>query len=191
MRNYEKMPFENLSNKNGDSVIESNIPRQGSESWFAVHIRARHEKKANSALAEKNVETFLPAREIVSQWKDRKKKVLMPLFPGYLFVNIDPSDRYRVLNTNGVVRILGNNGVPVPVSPEEIEATKRLIETGLKYEPFPYSIVGREVEVRRGPLEGARGKILRTKGAYSLILSVHLIMRSVSVEVDLSDVDFI
>jgi len=191
MRNYEKMPFENLSNKNGDSIIESNIPRQGSENWFAVHTRARHEKKANSALVEKNVETFLPTREIVSQWKDRKKKVLMPLFPGYLFVNIDPSDRYTVLNTNGVVRILGNNGVPVPVSPEEIEATKRLIETGLKYEPFPYSIVGREVEVIRGPLEGTMGKILRTKGAYSLVLSVHLIMRSVSVEVDLSDVDFI
>lgn len=191
MRNYEKMTLENISNKNRDSVIESNIPRQGAESWFAVHTKARHEKKANRALTEKNVETFLPTREIVNRWKDREKKVLMPLFPGYLFVKIDPLDRYTVLNTNGVVRILGNNGVPVPVSTEEIEATKRLIETGLKYEPFPYSIVGREVEVRRGPLEGAIGKILRTKGAYSLILSVHLIMRSVSVEVDLSDVDFI
>ncbi|GJM17018.1 MAG: transcription termination factor NusG domain protein [Thermodesulfobacteriota bacterium] len=191
MRNYERMPFENLSNKNGDSLTENNIPRQGTESWFAVHTRARHEKKANSTLTEKNVETFLPTREIVSHWKDRKKKVLMPLFPGYLFVNIDPRDRYTVLNTNGVVNILGNNGVPVPVPSYEIEATKRLIEVGLKYEPFPYSLVGREVEVVRGPLEGIMGRILRTKGAYSLILSVHLIRRSVSVEVDLNDVDFI
>jgi len=191
MCNYEKMALENVSNEYGNPITESNISRQGAEGWFAVHTKARHEKKANRALTEKNIETFLPIREIVSHWKDREKKVLMPLFPGYLFVNIDPSDRYTVLNTNGVVRILGNNGVPVPVSTEEIEATKRLIETGLKYDPFPYSIVGREVEVIRGPLEGTMGKILRTKGAYSLILSVHLIMRSVSVEVDLSDVDFI
>lgn len=191
MRNYEKTAFENVSSKYGESVTESNISRQGAESWFAVHTKARHEKKTNRALAEKDVETFLPLREVMSQWKDRKKKVLLPLFPGYLFVNIDPSDRYTVLNTNGVVRILGNNGVPVPVSPEEIEATKRLIETGIKYEPFPYGIVGREVELIRGPLEGVMGRILRTKGAYSLILSVHLIRRSVSVEVDLNDVDFI
>lgn len=191
MRNYEKMTFENVSNEYGESVTESNISRQGAESWFAVHTKARHEKKTNRALAEKDVETFLPLREVVSQWKDRKKKVLMPLFPGYLFVNIYPSDEYTVLNTNGVVNILGNNGVPVPVSPEEIVAVKRLIEAGLKYEPFPYSIVGREVELIRGPLEGVIGRISRRKGAYRLILSVHLIGRSVSVEVDLNDVDFI
>ena len=191
MLNYEKITLEKVSNEYEESVTENNISLQGAESWFAVYTKARHEKKASRALAEKNVETFLPAREIVSRWKDRKKKVLMPLFPGYLFVNIDPSDRYTVLNTNGVVRILGNNGVPVPVPLEEIEATKRLIETGLKYEPLPYSIVGKEVEVVRGPLEGTKGGILRTKGAYSLILSVHLIRRSVSVEVDLNDVDFI
>ncbi len=65
------------------------------------------------------------------------------------------------------------------------------LEPALKYEPFPYGIVGREVELIRGPLEGVMGRILRTKGAYSLILSVHLIRRSVSVEVDLNDVDFI
>ncbi len=191
MRDYAKTAFESISNEYEESITESNISRQGAESWFAVHTRARHEKKANRALTEKNVETFLPLREVVSQWKDRKKKVFLPLFPGYLFVCIDPGDRYELLNTAGVIRILGNNGVPVPVSPEEIETTKRLIETGLRYEPFPYSIVGREVEVIRGPLEGAMGRILRTKGAYRLILSVHLIRRSVSVEVDLNDVDFI
>ena len=191
MLDYAKTAIETVSSRYGEYVTESNILRQEVESWFAVHTRARHEKKANRALTEKNVETFLPLIEVMSQWKDRKKKVLLPLFPGYLFVRIDPRDRYELLNTAGVVMILGNNGVPVPVSPKEIEATKRLIETGLRYEPFPYSIVGREVEVIRGPLEGAMGRILRTKGAYRLILSVHLIRRSVSVEVDLNDVDFI
>lgn len=191
MSDYEKTAFENVSNEYGESVTESNISHPRALSWFAVHTKARHEKKVDRALTEKNVETFLPQRKVVSQWKDRKKKVLLPLFPGYLFVRIDPGDRYDVLNTAGVVRILGNGGVPVPVPPEEIEATKILLNTGFKHDLFPYDVTGREVEVAKGPLQGARGRIMRTKGVYSLILSVHLIRRSVSVEVDLNDVDFI
>lgn len=191
MRDYEKTAFENISNDYGKSVTGVDSLRQRGRSWFAVHTKGRHEKRADRALREKNVETFLPLREVVSQWKDRRKKVLLPLFPGYLFVRIDPRERFEVLNTPGVVKILGNNGVPVPVPPEEIEATKILLDTGFKYDLFPYDVRGREVEVARGPLQGVKGRILRTKGAYSLILSVHLIRRSVSVEVDLNDVDFI
>ena len=82
MRNYEKTAFENVSSKYGESVTESNISRLGAESWFAVHTKARHEKKTNRDLEEKDVETFLPLREVMSQWKDRKKKVFLPLFPG-------------------------------------------------------------------------------------------------------------
>lgn len=191
MLDYEKTAFEKISNGYGGSVTVGNLSSTEAGSWFAVHTKARHEKKTNRALTEKDVETFLPLREVINQWKDRKKKVLLPLYPGYMFVRIDPRDRFDVLNTAGVVRILGNNGVPTPVPAEEIEATRILLETGFKYDLFPYDVTGREVEVAKGPLQGARGRILWTKGAYSLVLSVHLIRRSVSVEVDLNDVDFI
>jgi len=113
----------------------------------------------------------------------------MPLFPGYLFVHIELNDRLNVLNTRGVVRMLGSNGKPVPVPVEEIEATKTLLESGLRYEPFSYLTEGKEVVVIRGPLEGVGGRILQVRGTTRLIISVNLIQRSVSVEVDISDIE--
>lgn len=124
------------------------------------------------------------------RWKDRNKRVLIPLFPGYLFVRIDPNDRLNVLNTRGVVCILGNHGSPVPVPLSEIESTRRLLRSGLRFSPFPFETEGKEVLIVRGPLEGVRGKVLHSRGSCNLILSVNLIRRSVSVEVDMNDVEF-
>jgi len=108
--------------------------------WYAVYTVVRHEKTVNSSLAGKYIETFLPLREEVSSWKDRRKRVQLPLFPGYLFVNLLLQDRLSVLNTRGVVRILGINGNPVPVPVEQIDAIKRVLESKLKYDPYPYFI---------------------------------------------------
>lgn len=191
MCNNQFLSNKNLRNECEVPELENHVLDVDRMSWFAVHTRGNNEKKTNSALIKKNVKTFLPLREIVNQWKDRKKKVFLPLFPGYLFVYIQPGDRYEVLSIKGVVKILGNNGVPVPVPTEEIEATKTLLNTHLKYNPFPFDVKGREVEVVRGPLRGVKGTILRTKGAYSLIMSVALIRRSLSVEVNINDVDCI
>jgi transcription antitermination factor NusG len=159
--------------------------------WFAVYTKSRHEKKVNWALSEKSVETFLPLREVLVRWKDRNKKVPVPLFPGYLFVRIDPRERLNVLSTKGVVCILGNHGSPVPVPLSEIESTRKLLRSGLKFRPFPYEMEGKEVTIISGPLEGARGKVLYARGGCSLILSVNLIRRSVSVEIDMNDVEFV
>ncbi len=160
-----------------------------SREWYAVYTVVRHEKVVNEALAKKGVETFLPLRSILSRWKDRKKKILLPLFPGYLFVNIPIEYRFDVLNTRGVVRILGVNGTPVPVPVEQIDGIRRLLQSGVQYDPYPYLFEGREVVVVRGPLEGIRGKIVGRRGDFRLVLSVDLIRRSVSVEVDAGDVE--
>lgn len=153
--------------------------------WYAVYTVVRHEKTVNSSLAEKDIETFLPLREEVSRWKDRRKRVHLPLFPGYLFVNMLLLDRWSVLNTRGVVRILGINGNPVPVSVEQIDAIKRVLESKLKYDPYPYFTQGREVVITNGPLQGIKGRILERRGNYRLILSIDIILRSVVVEVDI------
>ncbi len=171
--------------------IEEAVAGEDTRSWFAVYTKSRHEKKVTWYLQDKDVETFLPLREVLVRWKDRNKQVFVPLYPGYLFVRIDPQMRLNVLNTKGVVCILGNNGSPVPVPEPEIESTRRLIKSGLGFLPFPYEIEGKEVLILRGPLEGVRGKVLFTRGGCNLILSVNLIRRSVSVEVDANDVEFV
>ena len=159
--------------------------------WFAIYTIVRHEKIVNLALTDKNIETYLPLREETSQWKDRVKKIKHPLFPGYLFINIYLNDRLNVHNTRGVVRILGVNGSPSPVPVEQIESIRRLLERNEKYDPFPYIAHGKEVVVIHGLLQGIRGRILERRGDYRLIISVDIIKRSVSVEVDIRDVELI
>ncbi len=177
--------------RGGEKMIYCNtISDQGDKEWYAVYTVVRHEKSVNLALAERNIETFLPVREVVSQWTDRKKKVHLSLFPGYLFVSISLRDKYLdVLNTRGVVRVLGTNGVPSPVPLEQVDAVRRLLKSNVKYDPYPYFTQGKEVVVINGPFEGIRGRISGRRGEYRLILSVDIIRRSVAVEVDIKDVD--
>src|SRR3990172_9944587 len=75
--------------------------------WYAIYTRSRHEKKVAGELAKKRIEVFLPLRKILSQWKDRRKEVQIPLFGGYVFIRISKSDRLQVLRTPGVVQFVG------------------------------------------------------------------------------------
>jgi transcriptional antiterminator NusG len=159
--------------------------------WYAVYTMVRHEKKVNEALVEKSIETFLPLREVLSQWKDRRKRIKIPLFPGYLFINIALEDRWRVLSTRGTLRIVGSGGVPIPVSLDQIEAIKRVLESRVECDCYPYLTQGREVVVVNGPLEGIKGRILERRGNYRIIISVDTIKRSVSVEVDPRDIELV
>ena len=139
---------------------------QEQHSWYAVYTIVRHEKAVNKALTQKKITTFLPIKKVVNRWKDRKKEVSMPLFPGYLFVNLLEEDRLNILNTQGVIRILGTNGEPEPIPEKQIEFIKTLVETNLNYDPWPYYTEGKEVIVVRGPLDGMCGKIVERRGEF-------------------------
>ena len=165
-----------------------------SKLWFAVYTVVRHEKAVNSSFLKNNIETFLPLREVVSQWKDRRKKVLIPLFPGYIFVRIFDSDSWSILsilNTRGVVRILSSNGSFLAVPAQQIDSVKRLVEANVEYDPYQYLVEGKEVTLVNGPLHGVAGKILERKGQNWLIVSIDIIKRSVSVKVDPADVELV
>ncbi|GJM15351.1 MAG: transcription termination factor NusG domain protein [Thermodesulfobacteriota bacterium] len=172
-----------------DSAVEQQDLYTEERSWYVVYTIVRHEKSVNAALTDKEVDTFLPIKKTISRWKDRMKEVHIPLFPGYLFVNSSLEDRLKILNTRGVIKILGVNGFPTPVPSEQIEIIKTILEKDLNCDPWPYMTEGKEVIVIRGPLEGTSGKIVERRGECRLILSVDLIKRSVSVEVDIDDVE--
>ena len=156
--------------------------------WFAIWTRSRHEKRVRDQLATKAVDVFLPTIGRWSHWKDRKKKIDWPLFPGYCFARIEPDDRLAVLKCDGVVSIIGTNGVPTPIPDVEIESVRQLVDSELSYDPCPLIKEGERVKVTHGPLAGVVGRLVR-KGAHArLVLSVDLIGQAVSVEVDASDV---
>src|SRR5438552_10273646 len=106
--------------------------------WYAAYTRANHERRMADQLAEREVEHFLPEYESMRKWKDRKVRLQMPLFPGYVFVHLALRDRLRVLQVPGVARLVGFDGHPAPVPEEEITRIRKFLYGGLRAEPHPY-----------------------------------------------------
>jgi transcription termination/antitermination protein NusG len=158
--------------------------------WFALWTRSRHEKIVRDQLAKKtDVDVFLPTIGKWSRWKDRKKKIDWPLFPGYVFAKFVPDERIGVLKVDGVVQIISNNGILSPIPDEEIDSIRVLVESELAYDPVPLMKEGDMVKVVHGPLKGVVGRLVTKKGVQArLVLSVDLIGQAVSVEVDAADV---
>jgi transcriptional antiterminator NusG len=156
--------------------------------WYAVWTRSRHEQVVREQLERKGLEAFLPTITRWSRWKDRKKQIDWPLFPGYCFVRFNGAERLPVLKCTGVVNIVSFDGDIVAIPEHEIESIRRLVESDLQFDPCPLIREGMMVEVSHGPLKGVVGRLVR-KGAHArLVLSVDLIGQAVSVEVDASDV---
>lgn len=152
--------------------------------WYAIYTRPRHEKKVYEQLIEKKIEAFLPLITRVRQWKDRKKKVDMPLFNSYLFVHFDYKYRFDVLQTKGVVKIVNFNGVPAAIPDWQIESLKKMLEHPERIRLENYVRPGEIVEITDGLFKGMRGMIRHIKGETRLIVTIDGIMQSVSVELD-------
>ena len=167
---------------NGDSLL---APK-----WYALYTRSRFEKKMLSELTDRRIEAFLPMREILSRWKDRKKRIWIPLFPGYIFINHadTPENRYRILNIPGAVRFVGFEGRANPIPEEQILYVRQFLEASIAIDPYPYIQVGSRVEVIAGPLRGIRGILVEKRGRFRFVIQVDLIRQAVSAEIDASDV---
>ena len=166
-----------------ENAVPERAPR-----WYALRTRSRHEKRVEEQLSAKGIEAFLPLTERWSRWKDRRKLVAFPLFPGYCFARFPLAERVAVLSAQGVVQVLGTQGGPVPVPDPEIEAVRRLVTSTLPYDPHPYLQEGMRVEVLRGPLAGVQGVLLRKGARARLVIGVSLIRQGASVELDALDV---
>jgi transcription antitermination factor NusG len=152
--------------------------------WYAAYTKANHEKRVREQLEHRSIESFLPLYESVRRWKDRRVRLAMPLFPGYIFVRLAFRDRISVLQVPGVAKLVGFNGTPAALPEDEIEALRKGLRCGVRAEPHPYLIVGKRVRVKSGPLAGLTGILMRKKNRARFIISVDLIMRSVAIEVE-------
>ena len=140
-------------------------------------------------LEQKRIDAFLPTITRWSRWKDRKKKIDWPLFPGYCFARFDPADTLPILKCAGVVSIVSFEGKPAPIPDYELESVRLLVASELQYDPCPLVREGMMVEVTHGPLRGVVGRLTRKDPHRArLLLSVDLIGQAVSVEVDAADV---
>jgi transcription antitermination factor NusG len=163
---------------------------QGTEvrqDWFAIRTRSRFEFAVKDELNRRNIEAWLPTFREESRWSDRVAVVTRPLFPGYLFARAPVHRANSIRSTRGVADILSIDQQPVPVSDEEIENLRRLVDSPKGAKSCPY-VAGSRVRVKSGPFAGVEGVITRVKNAATLTIPVEILGRSVSVEIDIADV---
>ena len=158
--------------------------------WYAVSTKSRHEYKANSGLSQKGVLTFLPEIEVWSKRKDRKKKIFIPLFSGYLFVEtpcLDNETKLSILKTFGVVRILGKkeNTEPIAVPDSKIEAIQRLLNKKVEVFSLQYPQEGEPAKIVDGPFAGIEGIVISRNAEKELfVISIELLQRSVAIKLE-------
>jgi transcription antitermination factor NusG len=179
---------------NADTLSEP-IPicKDLASAWFAVQTGYRFEQRVATGLSSKGFQTYLPLLSEVHQWKDRRKVVEMPAFSGYLFVQYEPNlrNRVKVLETSGVVRLLGGNHAPNQISDVEIEALRRTLSSGVACDRCDALTPGTIVLVKRGPLAGVQGRLVRFKNNLRLVVAISVFSQAISAELGLNDVEAI
>ena len=152
--------------------------------WFALRTRSNFENVAALSLQNRGLKPYLPAYRNRRRWSDRIVVSDTPLFRGYVFCRFNPTDRLSVLTARGVVSIVSHGTEPAPVDEREIEAVQTILCSGLATEPCPFLRLGQTVRVVRGALTGVEGVLVRKKSDFRLVISVTMLQRSVSVEIE-------
>jgi transcription antitermination factor NusG len=182
-----------LSQRWATSGEEAGIALPDNGRWYAVHTRSNFEKTTTAELATRAIENYLPLYEEIHEWKDRKRRVALPLFPGYVFARFldEPGLRRKVLTAHGVVRILGLGGAIEPIPDEQIKAIQAVLSSGVAYFTYPLLCEGSHVRVVRGPLAGLEGSLARINKRARLVVSLPLLGQSVTAEVNTKDVEVV
>ena len=156
--------------------------------WYAVYTIPQHEKSALKQLELREIESFLPVYETVRVWKNRQRmKLTLPLFPTYLFVHINSSERARVLQSPGVLQIVGNSGCAY-IPDSEVE----FLRSGFcrqRIEPYHDLVIGEKVRIKGGVMQGLQGTLVRKNNSMRFVLTVELINQHAAIQVDAEDLE--
>src|ERR1700730_1840708 len=171
------MHFErNMMNYDSDSGLPS--------AWYALYTKHQHEKMVARVLTIKGFETLLPLYQAARQWKDRTKLLSLPLFPCYVFLKGNLERRLDIMTTPGIHALVSIAERPAAIPPTEIEAIRRAVESGARIGPHPFLKCGEWMRVRSGPLAGIQGILVRKKNLCRLVLSMEILGKAASVEID-------
>lgn len=166
--------------------LPESAPPSAGLPWYAVRVRSNFEQTTASHLRDRGLEEFSPTYQSERQWSDRKKIVEKSLFPGYLFCRLNPHQKLLLMTTPGVVNLVGFGKEPCPIPDQEIERVRTMVHSGSLVMPWPSLAEGQTVLIERGPLAGLEGHLQVIKGKSRILVSVTLLKRSVSAEIDRS-----
>lgn len=158
-------------------------------SWYAVFTVPKNERSVAKHLGLREVESFLPTYETMRVWKNRQRmKIVLPLFPSYLFVHINCRERVKVLQSPGVLHIVGNGRGSIPLPDPEIQ----FLRSGLcrqRIEPYRELVVGERVRIKSGVMQGVCGTLVRKGSGVRFVLTLELINQHAAVEVAADDLE--
>jgi transcription antitermination factor NusG len=157
-------------------------------SWYVLRVHSRREKWIARGLRTAGHEVCLPLTSSLRRWSDRSKNVDWPIFPGYVFCQFESRNRVPVLQTPGVLSILGIAGKAVPLEPYEVQSLQVLERATVRVDSQPFLYVGDWVAIEGGPLDGLIGILKDSRKSTRVIVSVSLLQRSVAVELDRASV---
>lgn len=160
------------------------VDTAAADRWYAVFVRSRHEKTVERSLKSKHYNVFSPSYRTRRKRVDRIAEIEVPLFPGYVFCQFDPTKRLPILSTPGVVRVVGRGNRPEPVDDTEIDSIRTVALAGRSVQPWPFLRLGQRVRMQSGPLTGIEGIFLRVQDEDHLVISVTLLQRAVSVVIE-------
>lgn len=159
--------------------------------WYVLHTKSKFENVVYQGLLKKNKVVFLPTVRRRSRRLDRRLFLQQPLFPGYLFVKtaVTPAERLDILKTVGVVNLIGNREVPIPVEPEIIESLRIIVRANQEVETVACLRRGEAVRVMAGPFAGVIGNFIQYQGAQRVLVNIDAMGRAVSINVAVEDVE--
>jgi transcription antitermination factor NusG len=162
------------------SLCEQQLDRR----WHAVFTLPQNEKSVVKHLEIREIESFLPTYEAIRFWKNRQRKtIVLPLFPTYLFVRISSQERTKVLQSTGVLAIVGKNREPSPIPDAEIKFLLSDLYRH-KIEPFHELVIGERVRIRSGVMSGVEGTLVRKGERMRFVLTLDLINQHTAIQVD-------
>ncbi len=163
------------------------------KNWFVIQTKPRNEKKVHEQISQKNIDVFLPLIQTIRIWSDRKKKIFVPLFPGYIFVLGNETERQRAISqTYGAIKYVMYQKRPAIVSPKEIENIKLSLQAPEKIKIEDKQIIqGDLVEITSGLFKGLTGYILEIRGNYKIIVNILELNTTFSVQLSSSEVKLV
>jgi transcription antitermination factor NusG len=157
--------------------------------WLAAYTRSRQERAVSEMLRNKGLTTLLPTYQKFSRWSDRIKRIDAPLFPGYIFVNVDLAERIRVLETAGIVHFVCSAGKALPLRGDEVEFLRTCLARPGDIEPHPYLAVGNRVRIIHGAFAGWEGVLMQKKNSVRVVVAIQQIMQAVALDLHSADVE--
>jgi transcription antitermination factor NusG len=165
------------------------LSEEANRKWYAVYTMPRSEQSVAKHLEVCQIEAYLPTCERTHIWKNRQRvKIIQPLFPSYLFVRIQNTERSKVLRAPSALQIVGNCQGPSPIADAEIEFLRSDF-CRHRVEPYQELVIGKKVRIKNGPMQGVQGVLVQKRNSLRFVLTIELINQCAAVEVSADELE--